>query len=74
MRRQPAVPVAQTYYWTASASEYATDLFFHDAARLAALYPRLVHTARAPTPTPTWGQFARTACRLKQKSMSIPFD
>jgi hypothetical protein len=35
-------PIAQTYYWTASASEYATDLLFRDAASLAALYPRLV--------------------------------
>ena len=36
-------PIAQTYYWTASASEYATDLLFRDAPSLAALYPRLVH-------------------------------
>jgi hypothetical protein len=36
-------PIAQTYYWTASATEYATDLLFRDATNLAALYPRLVH-------------------------------
>jgi hypothetical protein len=36
-------PIAQTYYWTASASEFATDLLFRDATSLAALYPRLVH-------------------------------
>jgi hypothetical protein len=36
-------PLSQTYYWTASASEYATDLLFRDAPSLAALYPRLVH-------------------------------
>ena len=36
-------PLAHTYYWTASASEYATDLLFRDAPSLAALYPRLVH-------------------------------
>ena len=36
-------PIAQTYYWSASASEYATDLIFRDAPSLAALYPRLVH-------------------------------
>ncbi|HEY6072311.1 MAG TPA: hypothetical protein VIV15_02710, partial [Anaerolineales bacterium] len=36
-------PIAQTYYWTASSSEYATDLLFRDAPTLAALYPRLVH-------------------------------
>jgi hypothetical protein len=36
-------PIGQTYYWSASASEYATDLLFRDAPSLAALYPRLVH-------------------------------
>ena len=36
-------PIAQTYYWSASASEYAPDLLFRDAPSLAALYPRLVH-------------------------------
>jgi hypothetical protein len=36
-------PIAQTYYWTASASEYATDLLFNNAPALTALYPRLVH-------------------------------
>jgi hypothetical protein len=35
-------PIGQTYYWSASASEYATDLLFRDAPSLAALYPRLV--------------------------------
>jgi hypothetical protein len=36
-------PIGQTYYWSASASEYATDLLFRDAPSLAELYPRLVH-------------------------------
>jgi hypothetical protein len=36
-------PIGQAYYWTASASEFATDLLFRDAPSLAALYPRLVH-------------------------------
>ncbi len=31
------------YYWTASQTEYAPDLLFTDAARLAALYPQFVH-------------------------------
>ena len=43
LHREICRPIAQTYYWTASASEYATDLLFRDATRLAALYPRLVH-------------------------------
>ncbi len=43
LHREICRPIAQTYYWTASASEYATDLLFHNAPALAALYPRLVH-------------------------------
>ena len=43
LHREICRPIAQTYYWTASASEYATDLLFRDAPSLAALYPRLVH-------------------------------
>lgn len=42
LHREICRPIAQTYYWTASASEYATDLLFRDAPTLAALYPRLV--------------------------------
>ena len=36
-------PLGQTYYWTASQTEYATDLIFPNPARLAALYPQFVH-------------------------------
>ena len=36
-------PLGQSYYWTASQTEYATDLLFTDAARLAVLYPQFVH-------------------------------
>jgi len=36
-------PISQSYYWTASASEFATDILFRDAKSLAELYPRLVH-------------------------------
>jgi hypothetical protein len=43
LHREICRPIAQNYYWTASASEYATDLLFRDAPTLAALYPRLVH-------------------------------
>jgi hypothetical protein len=43
LHREICRPIGQTYYWTASASEYATDLMFRDAASLATLYPRLVH-------------------------------
>jgi hypothetical protein len=36
-------PLGQNYYWSASQTEYATDLVFKDATQLAALYPRFVH-------------------------------
>jgi hypothetical protein len=36
-------PIHQDYYWSASDTEYATDLLFKDSKQLAELYPRLVH-------------------------------
>lgn len=36
-------PLGQSYYWTASQTEYATDLLFRSPARLATLYPQFVH-------------------------------
>jgi hypothetical protein len=34
--------LGQSYYWSASATEYATDLIFEDAAALAKLYPQFL--------------------------------
>ena len=36
-------PLGQRYYWSATQSEYATDLCFKDQATLAALYPQFLH-------------------------------
>ena len=36
-------PIAQQYYWSASETEYATDVLFKDADTLAKLYPQFVH-------------------------------
>lgn len=36
-------PIRQQYYWSASETEYATDLLFKDPEQLAELYPRFVH-------------------------------
>jgi len=36
-------PLGQGYYWSATQSEYATDLLFKDAQSLAALYPQFLH-------------------------------
>ena len=36
-------PIGQRYYWSASQTEYATDLMFRDPDELAALYPHWLH-------------------------------
>jgi hypothetical protein len=36
-------PLGQRYYWSASQTEVATDMMFHDAASLAEWYPQFVH-------------------------------
>jgi hypothetical protein len=42
LRREICQPLGQAYYWSASDTEYATDVMFHDAASLAKLYRRFV--------------------------------
>jgi hypothetical protein len=42
LHREICAPIGQQYYWTASATEYATDVAFGDANQLAALYPRFI--------------------------------
>ena len=42
MHRELCAPIGQQYYWTASATEYATDIAFRDAQALGALYPRFI--------------------------------
>ncbi len=41
--RELCRPLAQHYYWSASSTEYATDVVFRRAQDLAGLYPRLIH-------------------------------
>jgi hypothetical protein len=36
-------PIGQRYYWSASQTEYATDILFRHPHELAALYPRWLH-------------------------------
>jgi hypothetical protein len=36
-------PIGQRYYWSASQTEYATDIMFREAGELAALYPHWLH-------------------------------
>lgn len=41
--REVCRPLAQHYYWSASSTEYATDVVFKHAKDLAGLYRRLIH-------------------------------
>jgi DNA-binding HxlR family transcriptional regulator len=50
--REICRPIAQEYYWSASASEYATDIAFERPENLAALYPRFVHHAMSSFSSP----------------------
>jgi len=45
-------PLGQCYYWSASQTEYATDVRFRDPKTLAALYPQCCTMASAPSPAP----------------------
>jgi hypothetical protein len=45
LHRQICRPLDLKYYWSASDTEYATDVIFKDAPTLAALYPGFVHHA-----------------------------
>lgn len=38
-------PLGQRYYWSATQTEFATDLCFRDAVSLQALYPQFLHHA-----------------------------
>jgi len=45
LHRSICRPLKLKYYWSASESEYATDVMFQDPDSLARLYPSLVHHA-----------------------------
>lgn len=73
LNRRICRPLGLKYYWSASDTEYATDIIFKDADSLARLYPSWVHHAMSSfsspdvmrflghyVPTTTgkvWGQF-----------------
>jgi hypothetical protein len=43
LAEQLGKPIGQRYYWSATQSEFATDLCFKNAACLAELYPQFLH-------------------------------
>jgi hypothetical protein len=45
LHREICRPIGQKYYWTASDTEYATDVLFQDAATLGLWYPRFIRHA-----------------------------
>jgi hypothetical protein len=52
LHRQICRPLALQYYWSASDTEYATDVIFKDAAALAGRYPSFVHHAMSSFSSP----------------------
>jgi len=52
LHRQICRPLALQYYWSASDTEYATDVIFKDAPTLAARYPGFVHHAMSSFSSP----------------------
>jgi hypothetical protein len=52
LHREICRPLALQYYWSASETEYATDVMFKDAQSLARLYPSLVHHAMSSFSSP----------------------
>ena len=38
-----SAPLGRDYYWSASQTEFATDVMFRDAASLGAVYPKFLH-------------------------------
>lgn len=58
------------YYWSASQSEYATDVLFRDAASLARLYPRFLHHAVRSFGSPDVLRFLGR--RVAEKTGAVP--
>lgn len=52
LHRQICRPLALQYYWSASDTEYATDVIFKDAPTLAQRYPGFVHHAMSSFSSP----------------------
>ena len=52
LHRQICRPLALQYYWSASNTEYATDVVVKDAPALAARYPGFVHHAMSSFSSP----------------------
>jgi hypothetical protein len=52
LHRQICRPLGLQYYWSASDTEYATDVIFKDAQSLARLYPGFVHHAMSSFASP----------------------
>ena len=52
LNRKICRPLGLKYYWSASDTEYATDIMFKDAASLARLYPSWVHHAMSSFSSP----------------------
>ena len=65
LHRSICRPLNLKYYWSASESEYATDVVFKDAPTLARLYPSLVHHAISSYGSPDVMRFLGRSVPLK---------
>jgi hypothetical protein len=65
-------PLGQGYYWSASQTEYATDVIFAQAQELASLYPQFLHHAIGSFASPDvlrfLGRSRPTRCRGQMTS------
>jgi hypothetical protein len=45
LHQEISAPLGQSYYWSASQTEYATDVIFTQAEYLQRIYPQFLHHA-----------------------------
>jgi hypothetical protein len=72
LHAQISRPLGQGYYWSASETEYATDVLFARARELARLYPQFLHHAIGSFASPDvlrfLGRSRPTSCRGQMTS------
>jgi len=66
LHREISAPLKDGYYWTATESEYATDVMFRDRAALGRIYPALVHHAMLSFGSEQVLRFLKRSCQLGQ--------
>ena len=65
-------PLPLSYYWSASESEYASDVMFRDPATLQRLYPHLLHHAITSFSSTEVLRFFGSTCKPRRRWQSLP--